>query len=202
MPDLNYNNMRRYIFLIAAVLLFACNLLLPPALAGKVVVNDGFKTDRQFRSSYFNIYVESDVSMRTLLINLYVPPSITGIVKKSVVLSEESSLPSQLDMLYLAVAELMDIRLKNFKCDIKICSDAARLSAVAKKLYGRHVRTGGFYVAEIDTLYVDAQNVNINVLGHELSHAIQCEYFVVPPPEKIQEILSGYVEYQLRKYTK
>ena len=68
-------------------------------------------------------------------------------------------------------------------------------------LFGQEVQPGGFYVSSIDTLYVDAEYVNIHILGHELSHAIQVHYFVVPPPAKIQEILAGYVEYQFRKYT-
>jgi hypothetical protein len=37
------------------------------------------------------------------------------------------------------------------------------------------------------------------VLGHEIAHAIMSHYFVVLPSEKIQEVLAGFVEYQLRK---
>ena len=54
---------------------------------------------------------------------------------------------------------------------------------------------------DINTIYVDSENININIFGHELSHAIQSHYFVVPTSNKMQEILAGYVEYQLRKYT-
>ncbi|MEI8176206.1 MAG: hypothetical protein WCG78_05005, partial [Candidatus Omnitrophota bacterium] len=83
---------------------------------------------------------------------------------------------------------------------IKVCRDADGLSAVAEKLFGKPIKTAGFYVFAADTLYVNADSISINILGHELSHAIQSHYFVVPPPVKIQEVLAGYVEFQLRKY--
>ena len=96
----------------------------------------------------------------------------------------------------------MDIRLKKFHSEVKICQDAASLSLVAANLFGRSIQSRAFYVVALDTLYVDAETVNLHVLGHELSHAVQAKYFVVPPPEKIQEILAGFVEYELRKATR
>jgi len=40
---------------------------------------------------------------------------------------------------------------------------------------------------------------DILFLGHEIGHAVISNYFVVQPPIRIQEVLAGYVEYQLRK---
>ncbi len=37
------------------------------------------------------------------------------------------------------------------------------------------------------------------LLGHEMGHVIISHYFVVPPSYRIQEVLTGYVEFQLRK---
>ena len=164
-------------------------------------VNDGFQMARKIQSRYFDIYIENGVDLYTLTAKLTVPPSIKAIIRESVSFSNSNNLTDQLDLFFLAISEILDIRLKNFKCKIKICNNAAGLSRVADKLFGQQIQAGGFYVVAIDTLYVDADNVNIHILGHELSHAIQNKYFIVPPPEKIQEVLSGYVEFQLRKYT-
>ena len=38
-----------------------------------------------------------------------------------------------------------------------------------------------------------------DAIAHEIAHAIINHYFVVPPSVKMQEILSGYVEYSLNK---
>jgi len=164
-------------------------------------VRDGFQAAKKIESNYFTVLVESGVDLDTLASKIFVPPSIKAIIKKPIPSRNSYGLANQLDTLYLAISELMDIQMTEFNCKLKICKDASGLSAIANKLFGRRIQTGGFYVVAIDTLYVDAENVTINILGHELSHAIQTHYFVVPPPEKIQEILAGYVEYQLRKYT-
>lgn len=161
--------------------------------------NDGFQAAKTVESRYFKIYIESGVDLDRLAMEFSVPASIKAIIKEPV--SDSYSMPNQLDLLYLAVSEIMDIRLKNFKCKLKICKDASGLSGVADRLFGQEIQTGGFYVCAIDTLYIDAQNVNIHILAHELSHAIQTHYFIVPPPPTVQEVLAGYVEYQLRKYT-
>jgi hypothetical protein len=163
---------------------------------------DGFEAAKNVESRYFNIFIENGVDTQDLAIRLAVPSSIIAIIKEPVPFSSEAyDLGEQLDLLFLAVSEIMDIRLKDFKCSVKICRNSSGLSGVAEKLFGRKVQTGGFYITTADTLYIDADNVTINILGHELSHAIQAHYFVVVPPVKMQEVLAGYAEYQLRKYT-
>lgn len=195
----------RRIFLIAisifiALEFFPCE---PSSAAPKTTqsVNDGFHPAKKIESKYFTILLENGVDTAELAMKIYVPPSIKAIIKKAPVSPYGYGLADQFDLLFLAISEIMDIRLKKFKCKVKVCKNASSLSGITNKLFGRNIRTPGFYVVEINTLYVDADNININVLGHELSHAVQCHYFVVPPPTKIQEVLAGFVEFQLRKYT-
>ncbi len=193
--------MRRFCTVIINTLFIICVLSLSLSYGRDIAVDDGFKTARKIESRYFDIYIENGIDLQTLVMKLSVPPAIKSIIKEPIPFSDFYTLPDQLDTLFLAVSEIMDIKLKKFKCKIKICKNASRLSNIATMLFGQEVQPGGFYVSSIDTLYVDAEYVNIHILGHELSHAIQVHYFVVPPPAKIQEILAGYVEYQFRKYT-
>jgi len=166
-----------------------------------MAAKDGFVAVRTIESRYFTILVEDGVNIQKLAMILSVPPSIRTIVRDPIPYATSYELKDQLDIFFLAVSEIMDVRLKDFKCKIKICKDASSLSAVAGSLFGIDLTPGGFYVVAVDTLYIDAENVNLNILGHELSHAIQCYYFTVPPPERLQEVLAGFVEYQLRKST-
>ena len=52
---------------------------------------------------------------------------------------------------------------------------------------------------DINTIYITAENFKKAVLGHEVAHAVISHYFVVQPSMKVQEVLAGYIEYQLRK---
>ena len=164
-------------------------------------VNDGFRAAGKTKSDYFTVYIESGVDSDILSERLSVPASLTSIIRRPISLAGHDNLAGKLDLLFMVVSEIMDIRLKRFSCDIKVCRDEKSLSAIAKQLFGKDIKTAGFYVSAINTIYIDAKNINIHILGHELSHAVQVQYFVVPPPVTIQEVLAGYVEYQLRKYS-
>ncbi|MCK4463421.1 MAG: hypothetical protein KAU58_03820 [Candidatus Omnitrophica bacterium] len=193
--------MLRFRAVIISVLFIICVLSLSISDAAEVFVDDGFETARKIESRYFDIYIENGIDLQTLAMKLSVPLSIKSIIREPAAFSDSYTLSDQLDTLFLAVSEIMDMKLKKFRCTFKICRNRSRLSDVAKRLFGREIRPCGFYVTAIDTIYIDAETVTINLLGHELGHAIQVHYFVVPPPVKIQEILAGYVEFQLRKYT-
>lgn len=192
--------MRKYQVIIKSIL-FICMISFGIIQTADAAVRDGFQTARRMESRYFDIYIESGVDLQALTMKLSVPPSIKSIIRRPVAYLNSYTLVDQLDTLLLAVLEIMDIRLKNFKCKLKICKNRSGLSDVADTLFGQEISPGGFYVVSLETLYVDAENVTLTILGHELSHAVQTQYFVVPPPEKIQEVLAGYVEFQLRKYT-
>ena len=163
---------------------------------------DGFVLGKQIKSRYFTIHLKSGVDTDRLTMKIALPSSIKAIIRSSTVGFKDDNLEDQLDLLYLAVYEILEIHLKQFQSSVKVCDDSDCLSNVAKKLFGQEIKSGGFYVVALDTLYVDSDNVTLNILGHELAHAILTKYFVVPPSERIQEVLAGYVEYAFRKYTR
>ncbi len=187
------------ILLLCAATLF---LMFVCEVSFAVEVQDGFNTARKMQSKYFTIYVESGVDLQNVTMAISVPPSIKAIIRKPTSEFKEFNITNQFDLLFLAISEIMDIRLKTFDCKIKICRDFSSMSSIISKLYGQKMpKTAGVYVAGMNTMYVDGEKVDINVIAHEMSHAIQCRYFVVPPSERIQEVLSGFVEYQIRKYS-
>ena len=58
-----------------------------------------------------------------------------------------------------------------------------------------------YYLHETNTVYISYKDLTLGMLGHEIAHAIISNYFVVLPSAEVQEILSGYVEYSLKKQT-
>lgn len=152
-------------------------------------------------SDHFTIHVEDGVDVQKLAMKIVVPLSLQTDVFQPDGDIYTDSFADQLDLLYLVVGKILDIQLKHFKIEVRICKDAESLERISEQLFGTRIQPGGFFVVSLNTLYVDAENVTLNILGHELAHAIQAHYFGVPPPERIQEILSAFVEYELRKYS-
>ena len=99
------------------------------------------------------------------------------------------------------VSDMVDMHIYNFKGAIKICRDNAGMNKIYRGLFGKDMEPYmlAFYVNENSTIYIFEESFRREVLGHKIAHAIMNHYFVVSPPVKVQEILSKYVEYQLRK---
>jgi Zn-dependent peptidase ImmA (M78 family) len=94
------------------------------------------------------------------------------------------------------------MQLYSYRGHIKVCADERQLADVYRNLFGvsageRHLHS--FYVYEVNTIYITKESFDRFVLGHEIGHAVISNYFVVQPPVRVQEVLAGYVEYQLRK---
>jgi hypothetical protein len=190
------------LIMIRRISLYMCALFFVFYFTSSAIAADGFTAKRKLKSKYFTIYIEKDVDIDYLALQIAAPTSLKTAVSEPYMYKIENDFGGELDALFLIVSDILDIRLKkNFKCTVKVLRDAKGLAHVADTLFGQPIQTGGFYVTANNTIYVEAENISIHILGHELAHAIQVQYFVVPPPVKIQEVLSGYVEYQLRKYS-
>ena len=53
------------------------------------------------------------------------------------------------------------------------------------------------YSNKENTIKVYADKVTDGIFAHEVGHAVICAYFDIPPPSKMQEILTQYVDKQL-----
>lgn len=103
------------------------------------------------------------------------------------------------DGIFLEVADVIDIHLYSFKGAICVVADKQALSDLIKQKFGFDFSERSLYCFEENTIYISGQDINTGMLGHEIAHAIISNFFVVPPPPKVQEIISGYVEYSLNK---
>ena len=109
---------------------------------------DGFSTSQIVHGHYFTLYAENDVDLQSLAMKLAVPSSIKVIIKSASLPPDSFSLQDQLDIFFLAVSEIMDIHLKKFHVEIKICKNAESLSRIASALFGQPIQPKAFYVVD------------------------------------------------------
>jgi len=153
-------------------------------------------------SKYFSLYGHKDLDFDSLLVKLY----FDYLLQPDTVFQESSgdqkdALSKTLDALFLEVSDILDIHIYSFHADIKLLPDQDSVNSQFKKFFKQGFNERSFYLPETNTIYVSFADLTLGMLGHEIAHAIISRYFVVPPPAKIQEVLSGYVEYTLRKST-
>ena len=152
-------------------------------------------------SKYFSIYAYKNLDIPYLLRRLnfeYLLHSQSlGFSSKDT----KSLLADTLDALYLEVSDILDLHIYSYHGKIYLLRDKDSVSSVFFQYFGRSFPERSFYLHEKNSIYISCADITLGMLGHEIAHAIISHYFVVPPPAKIQEVLAGYVEYDLRKST-
>lgn len=154
------------------------------------------------KSKFFSIYADRDFDLDLLLdkinFNYFLHPD--GLLKKSS-RDKKEILATTLDTIFLEVSDILDIHIYSFQGRIEILVDQNAVSSVFKNFFAQDFTERSFYIPEKNAIYLSFADLTLGLLGHEIAHAIISRYFVVPPPAKVQEVLSGYVEYKLRKST-
>ncbi len=164
--------------------------------------DDGFASARRIDSRHFTVYYAPKLDVGTLAqqLNITLADKILAGGGAAGTDASELGLRDMLDTLFSRVCDILDMQLYSFKGTIKVCQDYAQLNQVYQNLFDNSLNGKlSFYVHTLNTIYISADSFKREVLGHEIAHAIISHYFVVQTPMKIQEVLAGYVEYQLRK---
>lgn len=180
-------------------------VLLLSGIAVSFGLEDGFGPSKRIEGKYFVVYYAAQIDISELIQQLNVTLTdklltgeYRGIKEKP---SPETELAEMLDVLFMRVSDILDMHVYSFQGNVKICSNQQEMSSIYNKLFGTELPSSvySFYINDTSTIYISAENFSRWILGHEISHAIINHYFVVQTPIRVQEILSKYVEYQLRK---
>lgn len=172
------------------------------AIGISAAVDDGFGSAKKIEGQYFTIFYSPELDLTSLTQQLNIRPSdeiLTGTTTEGNA-ATSPELASMIDTLYLRVGDILDMHVYSFTGTIKVCKDDEQIERIYKNLFDKSLHhQKSFYVYSLNTIYISSSIFKKEVLGHEIAHAIINRYFVVPSPIKIQEVLSMYVEYQLRK---
>jgi len=177
-----------------------CLYLLVPALvwAG----DDDFGAATRIDTEHFTIYYKPGVDINSLISQLHVSKADEMLTNQTISTSSpQAQLSSMVEVLFARAGDVLDMHIYSLKADIKIFANQQDLTAFYNNLFHTNIPcTGyGFYLDEQKSIYMSAENFRREILGHEMGHAIMSRYFVVQPSVRVQEVLAGYIEYQLRK---
>lgn len=191
--------MNKYLKIISlgAVLLLCCGMI--PR------VDDKFITAQKITGKYFTVIYEPGVDIKEITKGLNVDSSdmlLAGRAKEAGLLPSEE-LAEMLDVLFVRACEVLDMRLYSFKGTIKICYNDEELNRVYEDLFAKESKNRrSFYNYDFNIIYVSAQSFSRDIITHEIAHAVISHYFVISPSSRVQELLAGYAEYQLRNNPK
>ena len=154
---------------------------------------------RDLEGKYFTIRLENGVDDKELLakfnqVRLFQLDALGN--------ANQSALTVFMDALYLEVCDQLDIHIYDMKITLDVLPKLDEFRALIKAKFGQETNSSACYVYNDKTIYAAYEGIRPGILAHETSHAVLMRYFVVPPPEKLQEIMCGYVEYSINKKIK
>jgi hypothetical protein len=193
MPKLPVNKV--FYFAVAAAVIF-----LNTSVIAVAAVDDGFGASRKAEGRYITVYYSPQLDPLSLAGQLDIGAGEKVLAGGNPSSGQGFGLAEALDTLFTRVCGILDMQLYSYQGSIKICANQSQLAGIYRRLFDRDLgEVKSFYVYELNTIYTSAESFRRGIIGHEIGHAIMSHYFVVQPPVKIQEVLAGYVEYQLRK---
>lgn len=90
---------------------------------------------------------------------------------------------NRVDRIVERVQAILDMRPDNFRVDIRL--HRGPLEGENRIAY---------YESRPRVIHISVDYATDGVLAHEIAHAVVIRYFSTPPPQKIQEILTQYVD--------
>lgn len=105
----------------------------------------------------------------------------------------ENKITYKIDMIFERVQEILGMYKANGKIRIYAFSGKSELHQAYYKIYHQPCRFRAFYIDEFKSAYINVNDVNDGVLGHEITHFIVNRYLLARPPAPTAEILAKHV---------
>lgn len=121
------------------------------------------------------------------------PPSI----RAGQIVTSHDELGDKLDRVVQRVETILNIFPFNLKFRVVLLPTARDVQAVYRTKYGMSAEYVAFYSPEDKTAFISVDDVNLNILAHELTHVVLDHYFLQPPPAVIQELVARYVDFHI-----
>jgi len=99
--------------------------------------------------------------------------------------SETELTSHRVDRIIERVKAILDMRPHHFTVSIKLTGTLPAAQRIA------------YYDIKTKMILIAVPYASDGVVAHEMAHAVICQYFDEPPPSKIQEILTQYVDRSL-----
>ena len=116
--------------------------------------------------------------------------------RKSITIDDE--IKNKIDVIVERVETILEMIPNKLNFKLVLLSSENEVQTTFKNKYGRNVDYIAFYSPRDKTVFVSVKDVDLGILAHEFAHVIIDQYYGIPSPEKLHEILAEYVEMHLK----
>ncbi|MFH1577510.1 MAG: hypothetical protein ABIC18_00350 [Candidatus Omnitrophota bacterium] len=155
------------------------------------------------QSKYFIIYSQDEADLLKLAQRLNIRSEYLLLEGASLRQEQlQDSLGIIVDAIFLEASDVLHMYLYKFKGNIRICQNQEELKRFFGEFSHGKLNAPAFYAQSTDSIYVNPQKINPQILAYEIAHIIIAHYFAVLPPKEVREILAKDVGSRIRKLAK
>ncbi len=168
--------------LLLAVLL-AAGLLRPSALHAQ-----------QAQGKYVTLHYSSRELLKKCNEELDLGRKLGRHIQNRNIVTIEDEVLAKLDTIMEKAEVVLDMFPDNLRINVVLLASADDVSRVFAQKYGKSANHIAYYSLSEDTIYVSVENARLEVIAHEMAHAIVDHYFTERPPYNIHELMAQFAE--------
>jgi hypothetical protein len=172
--------MNKISVIIAGLFLFISSLA-PPAFC------------EQRQSRYVTLQYSSKEILREFNSQLSLSGSLSRMMRRNTVTIEDEAM-AKVDIVVEKAETVLDMFPNNLHMTIVLLPTSADIAKVFFQKYRKNVNYLSFYSLSEKTIYISVDDTNLQVLAHEIGHAIVDHFFNVRPPYNIHELMAQFTE--------
>jgi hypothetical protein len=112
--------------------------------------------------------------------------------------SRKDKIKKKVDAIYRRVQDILEMRKRmKKKVKINIYQNSNQLKKAYFNIYKEEGKYRAWYIYELNTIYININDLHEGMLAHEMAHSIIDHYLTVRPPSASAEILARYVDSHL-----
>ncbi len=111
--------------------------------------------------------------------------------KKNIVTTEDETI-AKIDTIIEKAMVVLDMYPNKMHIKVVVVPNKKAIAQIYQQKYGKRVGFVAYYSLGEDTIYVSADHGNLEVVSHEIGHAIVDHFFEVRPPYNIHEMMAQF----------
>lgn len=148
----------------------------------------------QGQGRYVTLHYTSRELLRDFNDNIDLGRKLGYLIKNKNIVTVEDEVLAKLDAIMEKAEVVLDMFPKNLRINVVILPTANDCSAIFARKYGKRQNHIAYYSLSEDTIYISVADTKLEVLAHEIGHAIVDHYFTDRPPYTIHELMAQFVE--------
>lgn len=143
------------------------------------------------------IYYDNDYRLKKFNSKLYVRRNIKSAIRKKDISTIPNMVVAKIDAIVDRIMVVFDVYIPSSQCDfdITILKDDDEVAEKFKEIYGKDCNYIAFYSRTKKMIYLSAKHSRLNVVTHELGHAIAEMHFERKSPSRtLHEVIAQFAE--------